>query len=53
MTQLTGLSILITRPEEAGKELTDMLIAKGADALHEPMFLIEPTSHHRDKHICR
>lgn len=44
MPLLTGLSILITRPEDAGKELTHMLSELGANVLHEPMFLIEPTS---------
>lgn len=44
MTQLAGLHFLVTRPEDAGKELTHMLITMGAEALQESMFLIVPTS---------
>lgn len=43
-TELTGLSILVTRPEEAGVELTHLLIEKGANALHVPVFSIVPIS---------
>lgn len=43
-SELTGLSILVTRPEEAGVELTHLLIEKGANALHVPVFSIVPIS---------